>query len=1126
MANRSNNKTLSTKLYLLVILMVKLIVAPNTSINKRYNSIPFIFAFLLMFAGISFSADAQTTPFTSSTSYTVPAGVSIINVQCWGAGGGGSTRTSNGQGGGGGGGAYASSQISVTAGSTYTIVVGNGGTANTAGGNSSFTPLSVTQATVLAAGGSAGANNAVTAGAGGTVAASTGTIRFAGGNGGTGNATAEFSGGGGGVAGSSGAGGNALGATAGTGTPTHVGSGGTGATGVSGSLAGNPGLIYGGGGSGGSRSSSSGGIGGIGAGGYVTITVINWCPPAFTSSVSNATGPIQFDGSVSVSNNVNPAMEFRKTDYDYIDLNTSLLSNLTQFSIEGWTKFNLADNVGTRVGSIFGQNDCIEFGFYDPNIIQCWTAGGGQVDIAVSSYPNDNAWHHIAAVGNGTTLKVYVDGLLIGSGGFSTANYGSSAFTTKIGGRIWDDTDGGSFTGQIKKIGFWNTALTTAQITMLAAGYYIYKTSDTGLIAGYNFFDGSGTVLSSMPAGKNGTLKNSPVWSNIMTYAWTKTGDPGFTPSTLNISSLTTGQYNLTVSNGTCSTFNSFTIISDNTCATYWTGATDSIWMKTSNWSAQYVPLDGAAVSFATTANNGTAAVNNLILDIDRTVSSLTNLSAKRLTIPPGRSLTVNTTITNNHPDQIYIQSNPFLPNGTLIFHNTVDAPVQATVEMFSLASWNLSNPAGSKYKWQYFGIPVRSLSTTTPLFDGVYVRRMNENDSPAHWQALTNASAMTSFTGYEISQEEAKTYVFKGMLENSDYNLVQPYTSGVTFPGQNLIANPYTAAIDIAKIVFGSQMQETIYLYNTGSRNEWINVGQGIPLDSTNNLTGQYTSVPLAHVGEAGLPQQIPSMQAFIVRAKMSSANATISIPYSTASTMVKNTDRQRVAVNSGDAISTWTRIDVKSSRFSDRMWIFTDANCTHDFDNGYDGEKFPGIEGTPQLYAMEDDGNYQVNTVNDINNSWLGFRAGADSIYTLTFRHQNTGSQYSNIYLIDMVNRKMTDITAGSASYTFPAKPNSPVSKRFKIITNYQEPEKSAASDPDNSKIMIFGSQQTLFIDNITAHDGNLLLYDLSGQFLSKFPFKANTVTIIDSGLSSGSYLSKAVTPYEKISRQFIMK
>ncbi|MCC6576060.1 MAG: hypothetical protein IT228_01855, partial [Flavobacteriales bacterium] len=51
-------------------------------------------------------ASAQVSmTYTTSGSFTPPAGVTQVVVECWGAGGRGGTRTTNGQGGGGGGGA-------------------------------------------------------------------------------------------------------------------------------------------------------------------------------------------------------------------------------------------------------------------------------------------------------------------------------------------------------------------------------------------------------------------------------------------------------------------------------------------------------------------------------------------------------------------------------------------------------------------------------------------------------------------------------------------------------------------------------------------------------------------------------------------------------------------------------------------------------------------------------------------------------------------------------------------------------------------------------------------------------------------------------------------------------------
>src|SRR5262245_32116081 len=81
---------------------------------------------------------AYTTVFTSSGSWTAPAGISSVTVEAWGAGGGGGGRgsTTGGSGGGGGGG-YALAVISVTAGNSYSYTVGAGGSGGAALANGS-----------------------------------------------------------------------------------------------------------------------------------------------------------------------------------------------------------------------------------------------------------------------------------------------------------------------------------------------------------------------------------------------------------------------------------------------------------------------------------------------------------------------------------------------------------------------------------------------------------------------------------------------------------------------------------------------------------------------------------------------------------------------------------------------------------------------------------------------------------------------------------------------------------------------------------------------------------------------------------------------------------------------------
>ena len=75
-----------------------------------------------------------------------------------------------------------------------------------------------------------------------------------------------------------------------------------------------------------------------------------------------------------------------------------------------------------------------------------------------------NAWHHLAAVGNGTDLRVYVDGDLVGTGGNPTGNYGSSAYPFNIGGGgIWGSS-GDWFNGWIDEVAFYDQALSAGEL--------------------------------------------------------------------------------------------------------------------------------------------------------------------------------------------------------------------------------------------------------------------------------------------------------------------------------------------------------------------------------------------------------------------------------------------------------------------------------------------------------------------------------------------------------------------------------------------------------------------------------------------------------------------------------------
>lgn len=128
------------------------------------------------------SQQSATQSFTSSSSWTAPAGVTSIGVECYGGGGGGggTDTTASSAGGGGGGGGYAQGIVSVTPGNTYSFTVGAGGAGGTGSGAQQFVvtfnasnvwqcPANVTavKAECWGAGGNGGVTDGINGGAGG-----------------------------------------------------------------------------------------------------------------------------------------------------------------------------------------------------------------------------------------------------------------------------------------------------------------------------------------------------------------------------------------------------------------------------------------------------------------------------------------------------------------------------------------------------------------------------------------------------------------------------------------------------------------------------------------------------------------------------------------------------------------------------------------------------------------------------------------------------------------------------------------------------------------------------------------------------------------------------------------------
>ncbi len=177
---------------------------------------------------------------------------------------------------------------------------------------------------------------------------------------------------------------------------------------------------------------------------------------AYQNVTLNIAGPRPTNFSGFESNNV--AAQFNGASSS-VNSGSSLMNNLAAFTLAGWFRPTLAP--GLRAG-LFGQNGVIGVGFSNSTTLQVLTAGGGSLSLSTNLPLNQ--WHHIAVVGDGTSLKIYLEGALQGTGGGATANYGSSASPFNIGGGGIFDPSGNFFNGQIDEAAVWARDLSAVEI--------------------------------------------------------------------------------------------------------------------------------------------------------------------------------------------------------------------------------------------------------------------------------------------------------------------------------------------------------------------------------------------------------------------------------------------------------------------------------------------------------------------------------------------------------------------------------------------------------------------------------------------------------------------------------------
>ena len=237
------------------------------------------------------------------------------------------------------------------------------------------------------------------------------------------------------------------------------------------------------------------------------------------------------------------AISFDGND-DYVQL-PPVLDGATQFSIDFWVK-----TTENRVGGAYWQHPTIlgnanpsspdgDFGIVTNNgQLAVWHGlCCGDQSLQTTKVINDNQWHHIAVVNNGSTMVLYADGILL-PGSIPTNNGAiqNSARPWRIGMNNSCCIGNWPFAGTIDEVRFWNNALTETQIRERMCrkltnndalysnlvGYFNFDESDgSSALDGSNnsnlsaLFNGASHVASGAPIGNTSSFSYAGAASSV-----------------------------------------------------------------------------------------------------------------------------------------------------------------------------------------------------------------------------------------------------------------------------------------------------------------------------------------------------------------------------------------------------------------------------------------------------------------------------------------------------------------------------------------------------------------------------------------------------------------------------------
>lgn len=400
-----------------------------------------------------------------------------------------------------------------------------------------------------------------------------------------------------------------------------------------------------------------------------------------------------------------------------------------------------------------------------------------------------------------------------------------------------------------------------------------------------------------------------------------------------------------------------------------WTGTVSNDWNTSGNWSSNSVPG---------TADNADVPAGAPVYPVINTNTACTNLTihtGASVTVNPGKSLTVNGTLTNNAG-----ASGLVVESGGSLIENT--AGVHATVKReFSSGAWHL--------------ISVPNAVVTANTFFGDYLQYWDETGKAWH-DIIDPGTGLDPIRGYGLWNESGDVEtIFTGILNTGSFStqVTVTGTSGISYAGANLLGNPYPCSVDWEGL---RNPWGAVYYWNGTSYVSWNGSGDG--------------------------SRYVPPMQGFFIYAPNA---GTFSL--SNANKAHSNTSFYKSA---DDLTGTGLVLATKGESYSDKLYITFNESAGEGFDVYYDAYKLlGGTDGVSEIYSLTGDTKLSIDVRPVCEMVPIGFANSKSGQYQVGIDYK---SGILKATLEDTKNGTFNDLLQGNYSFSYQA---GETDNRFKL-------------------------------------------------------------------------------------------